>query len=112
MPIRRSPNDVRYPRPQPGRDPPEQVVAINRNAWSQSSGARSLQFANLFPLEIQRIDPAFDLLYSTMGILVSAATGLYFGLKKNWSLVAGLALGILLWWPFVGILMTIQGVWF
>ena len=71
-----------------------------------------LQFANLFPLEIQRIDPAFDLLYSTMGILVSAATGLYFGLKKNWSLVAGLALGILLWWPFVGILMTIQGVWF
>ena len=40
MPIRRSPNDARYPRPQPGRDPPEQVVAINRNAWSQSSGAR------------------------------------------------------------------------
>ena len=38
MPIRRSPNDARYPRPQPGRDPPEQVVAINRNAWSQSIG--------------------------------------------------------------------------
>ena len=38
MPIRRSPNDARHPRPQAGRDPPEQVVAINRNAWSQSIG--------------------------------------------------------------------------
>ena len=38
MPIRRSPNDARHPSPQAGRDPPEQVVAINRNAWSQSIG--------------------------------------------------------------------------
>ena len=38
MPIRRSPNGARHPRPQAGRDPPEQVVAINRNAWSQSIG--------------------------------------------------------------------------
>jgi hypothetical protein len=38
MPIRRSPNDARHPRPQGGRDHPEQVVAINRNAWSQSIG--------------------------------------------------------------------------
>ena len=37
MPIRRSPNDARDPRPQ-GRDHPEQVVAINRNDWSQSIG--------------------------------------------------------------------------
>jgi hypothetical protein len=35
MPIRVSPNG---PRPQAGRDPPEQVVAINRNPWSQSIG--------------------------------------------------------------------------
>lgn len=32
MPIRRSPNGAHHPRPQPGRDHPEQVVAINRNA--------------------------------------------------------------------------------
>ena len=38
MPIRRSPNDAHHPRPQGGRDHPEQVVAINRNAWSQSIG--------------------------------------------------------------------------
>lgn len=38
MPIRRSPNDARHPRPQGGRDHPEQVVAINRNDWSQSIG--------------------------------------------------------------------------
>jgi hypothetical protein len=38
MPIRRSPNGVGYTRPQPGRDRPEWVVAINRNAWSQSIG--------------------------------------------------------------------------
>ncbi len=38
MPIRGSPNDVRHPRPQAGRDHPEWVVAINRNGWSQSIG--------------------------------------------------------------------------
>jgi len=38
MPIRGSPNRARHPRPQPGRDRPESVVAINRNAWSQSIG--------------------------------------------------------------------------
>ena len=36
MPIRRSPNGVRHTRPQPGRNRPEWVVAINRNEWSQS----------------------------------------------------------------------------
>ena len=38
MPIRRSPNGAHHPRPQPGRDRPEWVVAINRNDWSQSIG--------------------------------------------------------------------------
>jgi hypothetical protein len=36
--IRRSPNGVRHTRPQPGRDRPEWVVAINRNDWWQSIG--------------------------------------------------------------------------
>ena len=38
MLIRRSPNGAGYTRSQPGRDRPEWVVAINRNAWSQSIG--------------------------------------------------------------------------
>jgi hypothetical protein len=38
MPIRRSPNGARHVRPQPGRNRPEWVVAINRNARSQSVG--------------------------------------------------------------------------
>jgi hypothetical protein len=38
MPVRRSPNGARHVRPQPGRNRPERVVAINRNAWSQSVG--------------------------------------------------------------------------
>jgi hypothetical protein len=38
MLIRRSPNGDYHPRPQAGRDCPEWVVAINRNAWSQSIG--------------------------------------------------------------------------
>ena len=38
MPIRRSPNGARHVRPQHGRNRPERVVAINRNAWSQSVG--------------------------------------------------------------------------
>ena len=35
MPIRGSPNGANHLRPQAGRDRLEQVVAINRNAWSQ-----------------------------------------------------------------------------
>ena len=38
MPIRGSPNAARHPRPQAGRERPEWVVAISRNAWSQSIG--------------------------------------------------------------------------
>ena len=38
MPIRGSPNGARHPRPQAGRKRPEWVVAISRNAWSQSIG--------------------------------------------------------------------------
>src|ERR1035437_10318809 len=38
MPVRRSPNGARHVRPPPGRNRPERVVAINRNAWSQSVG--------------------------------------------------------------------------
>ena len=38
MPIRGSPNGARHTPPQPGRDRPEWVVAINRNARSQSIG--------------------------------------------------------------------------
>ena len=38
MPIRGSPNGAGYLRPQAGRDRPESVVAINRNALSQSIG--------------------------------------------------------------------------
>ena len=36
MPIRGSPNGAHHPHPQAGRDRPESVVAINRNAWSRS----------------------------------------------------------------------------
>jgi hypothetical protein len=37
MPIRGSPNGANHLRPQAGRDRLEQVVAINRNAWSHQS---------------------------------------------------------------------------
>ena len=38
MPIRGSPNGVDHLHPQAGRDRPESVVAINRNARSRSIG--------------------------------------------------------------------------
>lgn len=38
MPIRGSPNGFGHLGPQADRDRPESVVAINRNAWSQSIG--------------------------------------------------------------------------
>ena len=42
MPLRGSPNGAGHTRPQPGRDRSEQVVAINRNRWSQSAGMRTM----------------------------------------------------------------------
>ena len=38
MPIRRSPDSARHPRPQAGRDRPESVVATNRSGWTRSIG--------------------------------------------------------------------------
>ena len=46
MPLRGSPNGASYTRPQPGRHRSEQVVAINRNRWSQSAGMRSHHHEN------------------------------------------------------------------
>ncbi len=57
-------------------------------------------------------DPAFALFYSSAGLLVSLFVGLYSATKKQWSLVIGLVIGILLWWPFVGVIMTVMGRWF
>ena len=58
MPIRRSPNEARHTPPQPGRDRPEQVVAINRNAWSQSIGisGRNQSVRALESIEPRRFD--------------------------------------------------------
>ena len=65
----RSPNGPHHPRPQAGRDRPEQVVAINRKrlvainrkGWSRSSGARKLppdtlicdEIAENYPIDIE-----------------------------------------------------------
>jgi hypothetical protein len=52
MPIRESPNGARDPCQQAGRDRPEWVVAINRNSWSRSPGART---GDLLPLPILQL---------------------------------------------------------
>ncbi len=56
MPIRGSPNGVDHLHPQAGRDRPESVVAINRNARSRSIGiagrdrpVRALHMGNQTP---------------------------------------------------------------
>ena len=63
MPVRRSPNGARHVRPQPGRNRPERVVAINRNAWSQSVGTggrnhpvRAGHWSGGFSMLIRRIN--------------------------------------------------------
>jgi hypothetical protein len=52
MPIRRSPNGARHTPPQAGRDHLQQVVAINRNAWSQSIGISGRNHPARAPLSI------------------------------------------------------------
>ncbi len=58
MPIRRSPNGVHHVRPQPGRNRPEWVVAINRNAWSQSvgTGGRNHPVRAALRIHLQSLD--------------------------------------------------------
>ena len=78
MPIRRSPNGPHHPRPQPGRDRPEQVVAINRNDRSQSIGTggrdhpvRARCRRNTAYLDIPEIAPA-----SSPGAVASSSQAL------------------------------------
>jgi uncharacterized membrane protein len=66
---------------------------------------------SLLPIQIQRIDPAIDVLYSSIGLIVSAVCALCFSLRKKWASVVGLGLGILLWWPVLMIGMAITGTW-
>ena len=56
MPIRRSPNGARHVRPQPGRNRPERVVAVNRKAWSQSVGTGGRNH----PVRAVISSPSFD----------------------------------------------------
>ena len=57
MPIRGSPNGASHPRPQAGRDRPEWVVAINRNAWSQSIGTAGREGTSKSVLGMRRPRP-------------------------------------------------------
>jgi len=56
-------------------------------------------------------DPAFTILYSSLGVLISVAFAVYFGLKKNWSLAAGVTIGIPFWWFFIFLSMAVTGSW-
>ena len=78
MPIRRSPNGARHVRPQPGRNRPEWVVAINRNARSQSVGtpgrnhpvrSLSLTFRNKLPVFRISIDGLLRFRFSHWSLL-------------------------------------------
>ena len=53
MPIRRLPNGARHVRPQPGRNRPEWVVAINRNVRSQSVGTGGRNHPVRAPTRVQ-----------------------------------------------------------
>ncbi len=53
MPIRRSPNGARHVRPQPGRNRPERVVAINRCAHCRPENKIALGFVEGFNNKIR-----------------------------------------------------------
>jgi hypothetical protein len=65
---------------------------------------------NLFP-SIQQFDPAISVLYSSIGLVASVVSTAYFAIKRRWALAIGLALGVLLWWPFLILGMSITGTW-
>jgi len=70
-----------------------------------------LELTSLLPLRVQDLDPASDFLYSSVGVLMVLIFTAYFIKQKNWWIVVGLTLGVVLWWPFLGIWMTVTGNW-
>ena len=66
---------------------------------------------SLFPVYIQRLDPAVYVLYTSTGLMISVLCAMYFVLKNKKSIVIGIILGNLLWWPFLLIGMAISGTW-
>jgi hypothetical protein len=93
MPIRGSPNGANHLRPQAGRDRLEQVVAINRNAWSQSIGTAGRNHPvrahalspSQEPLPPYELDPMLDnpVIRNRIGELIAKAAEKRFG---GWSL--------------------------
>jgi len=70
------------------------------------------QYAGLILIPILKIpDPAFAFLYSSLGLLASFLFGTFFVLKKQWAFLIGVVAGVLLWWPFMGLIMGLTGSW-
>ena len=74
MPIRGSPNGATHTRPQPGRDRSEQVVAINRNRWSQSIGTGGRDQPECALIRAALVDDLF-MTESFQGVLASLKHG-------------------------------------
>jgi mannose-1-phosphate guanylyltransferase / mannose-6-phosphate isomerase len=81
MPIRGSPNGARHHRPQAGRDRPKWVVAINRNAWSQSIGIAGrdppVRAVSAVAAFIEKPDPATARRYLADGYLWNSGNFLF-----------------------------------
>jgi len=56
-------------------------------------------------------DPTIEYLYSSIGIIISLATAIFFVMKDKWSLATGLLIGIPGWWAFFFLMMAITGNW-
>lgn len=71
-----------------------------------------VQFVGAMLTVILRIpDPALEILYSSIGVILSLLLAGYFFWKKNWILGIGLVVGIPGWWLFVLSWMTVTGSW-
>ena len=66
----------------------------------------------VIPFSVRKADPAYGFLYSSHALVVVVVLAVLMVLwKKNYAIAAGLLLGILLWLPYLMLLMAISGTW-
>ena len=63
------------------------------------------------PVSLIKLDPAIYILYTSLGLSISLIAAMYLFLKKKYSMVAGIVLGLLLWWPILIIGMAATNTW-
>ena len=66
---------------------------------------------SFLPVSVIKYDPALSILYTTAGLVITIICASYAMWQKKYIFVYGLFLGLILWYPFLMIGMSISNSW-